>query len=132
MAGLTSGGREERNQTRPKKTLRQRFNKMTDDPPKFQEEELRFFSGVDNEPFTPELEAELIETKGWSAADIAELRAGGAQYNRHRNSAVFPLQHEGPMFEKSLPARAKVAVGRNDPCPCGSGKKFKKCCGATP
>ncbi|MCP6329953.1 SEC-C metal-binding domain-containing protein, partial [Klebsiella pneumoniae] len=22
------------------------------------------------------------------------------------------------------------AVGRNDPCPCGSGKKFKKCCGA--
>lgn len=22
-----------------------------------------------------------------------------------------------------------VNVGRNDPCPCGSGKKFKKCCG---
>jgi uncharacterized protein YecA (UPF0149 family) len=22
-------------------------------------------------------------------------------------------------------------VGRNDPCPCGSGKKFKKCCGET-
>ena len=22
-------------------------------------------------------------------------------------------------------------VGRNSPCPCGSGKKFKKCCGAT-
>ncbi|MEM1062359.1 MAG: SEC-C metal-binding domain-containing protein [Planctomycetota bacterium] len=21
-------------------------------------------------------------------------------------------------------------MGRNDPCPCGSGKKFKKCCGA--
>ncbi|MBR1588378.1 MAG: SEC-C domain-containing protein, partial [Kiritimatiellae bacterium] len=21
------------------------------------------------------------------------------------------------------------AVGRNDPCPCGSGKKYKKCCG---
>jgi len=26
------------------------------------------------------------------------------------------------------PARA-VKVGRNDPCPCGSGKKYKKCCG---
>jgi preprotein translocase subunit SecA len=25
---------------------------------------------------------------------------------------------------------AKVKVGRNDPCPCGSGKKYKKCCGA--
>jgi uncharacterized protein YecA (UPF0149 family) len=22
-------------------------------------------------------------------------------------------------------------VGRNDPCPCGSGKKYKKCCGVT-
>ena len=24
----------------------------------------------------------------------------------------------------------KTAPGRNDPCPCGSGKKYKKCCGA--
>ncbi len=28
-----------------------------------------------------------------------------------------PIRHEGPR------------VGRNDPCPCGSGKKYKKCCG---
>src|ERR1022692_361651 len=26
--------------------------------------------------------------------------------------------------------RAGEKVGRNDPCPCGSGKKYKKCCGA--
>ena len=26
--------------------------------------------------------------------------------------------------------RAEAKVGRNDPCPCGSGKKYKKCCGA--
>ena len=25
--------------------------------------------------------------------------------------------------------RGRLDVGRNDPCPCGSGKKFKKCCG---
>ena len=25
--------------------------------------------------------------------------------------------------------RVEVKVGRNDPCPCGSGKKYKKCCG---
>jgi len=25
--------------------------------------------------------------------------------------------------------RDEPKVGRNDPCPCGSGKKFKKCCG---
>jgi hypothetical protein len=27
------------------------------------------------------------------------------------------------------PFRSNPKVGRNDPCPCGSGKKFKKCCG---
>ena len=27
------------------------------------------------------------------------------------------------------PVQAGPKVGRNDPCPCGSGKKFKKCCG---
>jgi uncharacterized protein YecA (UPF0149 family) len=27
-------------------------------------------------------------------------------------------------------AAANQKVGRNDPCPCGSGKKYKKCCGA--
>jgi len=32
--------------------------------------------------------------------------------------------------EKPKPIRAKAKVGRNEPCPCGSGKKYKKCCGA--
>lgn len=27
------------------------------------------------------------------------------------------------------PKKVKDKVGRNDPCPCGSGKKYKKCCG---
>ena len=27
------------------------------------------------------------------------------------------------------PVRAAKKPGRNDPCPCGSGKKYKKCCG---
>lgn len=30
----------------------------------------------------------------------------------------------------SKQAKKEVTVGRNDPCPCGSGKKYKKCCGA--
>lgn len=33
-----------------------------------------------------------------------------------------------PTEEKSQPVRV-YKVGRNDPCPCGSGKKYKKCCG---
>lgn len=35
-------------------------------------------------------------------------------------------------FEKSIPPTVKreaPKVGRNDPCPCGSGKKYKACCG---
>ena len=36
-----------------------------------------------------------------------------------------PAQAEAPK-----PVRAGAKVGRNDPCPCGSGKKYKKCHGA--
>ena len=32
--------------------------------------------------------------------------------------------------QRREPVRAEHTVGRNDPCPCGSGKKYKKCCGA--
>ena len=32
--------------------------------------------------------------------------------------------------EKPQPIKKEKKVGRNDPCPCGSGKKYKKCCGA--
>jgi preprotein translocase subunit SecA len=30
---------------------------------------------------------------------------------------------------KAKPVRSGPKVGRNDPCPCGSGKKYKQCCG---
>lgn len=33
------------------------------------------------------------------------------------------------MIRNFTPASAKKTVGRNDPCPCGSGKKYKNCCG---
>jgi hypothetical protein len=36
----------------------------------------------------------------------------------------------GNNFAPTEPYRAPDRVGRNDPCPCGSGKKYKKCCGA--
>jgi preprotein translocase subunit SecA len=31
--------------------------------------------------------------------------------------------------QRTAPIRAEKTVGRNDPCPCGSGKKYKNCCG---
>ena len=38
-------------------------------------------------------------------------------------------QYMKPMGYHPTPEqRARGKVGRNDPCPCGSGKKFKKCC----
>jgi SWIM/SEC-C metal-binding protein len=33
------------------------------------------------------------------------------------------------LLHPPAPARTQVSVGRNDPCPCGSGRKYKKCCG---
>ncbi|WP_022722215.1 UPF0149 family protein [Rhodopseudomonas sp. B29] len=35
----------------------------------------------------------------------------------------------GPPAPPALPAKKQRKIGRNDPCPCGSGKKYKKCCG---
>ncbi|MCI5687507.1 MAG: SEC-C domain-containing protein [Emergencia sp.] len=32
-------------------------------------------------------------------------------------------------FKRSKTVRVEKKPGRNDPCPCGSGKKYKKCCG---
>jgi uncharacterized protein len=39
---------------------------------------------------------------------------------------------EGQPFDNTTTfRRAEPKIGRNDPCPCGSGKKFKQCCGPT-
>ncbi|MDR3644268.1 MAG: preprotein translocase subunit SecA [Clostridia bacterium] len=48
-----------------------------------------------------------------------------------REQVAKPLvaSHGDDSEEKKQPIRKKK-VGRNDPCPCGSGKKYKKCCGA--
>ena len=52
------------------------------------------------------------------------------QVAKQREAQAAAVGGEG---EKKRPMVKKAAdkVGRNDPCPCGSGKKYKKCCGAT-
>ena len=42
--------------------------------------------------------------------------------------AANQAQGEGAVKIKTI-VREAARVGRNDPCPCGSGKKYKKCCG---
>ena len=37
--------------------------------------------------------------------------------------------NDGKEGVKSTPKKADKKIGRNDPCPCGSGKKYKQCCG---
>jgi preprotein translocase subunit SecA len=39
------------------------------------------------------------------------------------------VENRGDDDTPAQPVRVKQAVGRNDPCPCGSGRKYKKCCG---
>lgn len=48
------------------------------------------------------------------------------QFDAYRQNS----EHDGYLddYMASEPVRLSPKVGRNDPCPCGSGKKFKKCC----
>ena len=54
----------------------------------------------------------------------------------HRERSLFRRDAQGRWrFAKELSVKGETIVlgpqpGRNDPCPCGSGKKYKKCCGA--
>jgi uncharacterized protein YecA (UPF0149 family) len=45
-------------------------------------------------------------------------------------AAAAPKESEGGTDEVTTVRRDAPKVGRNDPCPCGSGKKYKKCHGA--
>jgi preprotein translocase subunit SecA len=40
----------------------------------------------------------------------------------------MPMEDTREM-QKSTPVRVEQKIGRNDPCPCGSGKKYKNCHG---
>ena len=88
----------------------------------------------------------------WKGLDIIETEAGGVddedgyvtfvahytakeQVCEHRERSYFKkLEGEwrfidGEMIAEKPYRREEPKVGRNDPCPCGSGKKYKKCCG---
>ncbi|HYG63495.1 MAG TPA: SEC-C metal-binding domain-containing protein, partial [Thermoanaerobaculia bacterium] len=41
-----------------------------------------------------------------------------------------PPKVEGPRPQVAAAQKQELKIGRNDPCPCGSGKKYKKCHGA--
>ncbi len=65
-------------------------------------------------------EAEKVEQMILEEGEIDERKM---QFKRED-----PFSEGSPTEEKAQPIRTQK-IGRNDPCPCGSGKKYKKCCG---
>ncbi|HEV1287178.1 MAG TPA: SEC-C metal-binding domain-containing protein [Bryobacteraceae bacterium] len=57
------------------------------------------------------------------AEEEARSQSGTDAYNAEPEARISES-------EEAPAAAASPKIGRNDPCPCGSGKKFKKCCGA--
>ena len=75
------------------------------------------------EPASPAVEA---------AAETVAMpeTAPGGEFMHHAQPANLSYSGEEDSGATRTPAKAQPRVGRNDPCPCGSGKKYKKCCGA--
>ncbi|PYS76219.1 MAG: preprotein translocase subunit SecA, partial [Acidobacteria bacterium] len=70
---------------------------------------------------------------------VSEQQPEQLQQRRQRRptSMTFTGPNQGATAAGEEAARTRTVtrdqpkVGRNEPCPCGSGKKYKKCCGAT-
>ncbi len=66
-----------------------------------------------------------------SAKMILRMRINREQGTPKRERVAEPVAaSHGDSGPQKPTARSREKVGRNDPCPCGSGKKYKKCCGA--
>lgn len=84
---------------------------------------------------------EILSTEKGQPGDdegVVEFRAlysARGEFCNHHEVSRFARDEEGWKFvdgelvgEKPI-VREEPKIGRNDPCPCGSGKKYKKCCG---
>ena len=84
---------------------------------------------------------ELFQQLIYSMRDAAiralsrvQIRSEVREQEFQHKDETANMQYSGGSAEeehkKEPKRRAAPKVGRNDPCPCGSGKKYKKCCGA--
>lgn len=65
---------------------------------------------------------------------IARYKQKSGRLNHHERAVFKKKEDKWYFYDGSVPDQNQVIrsgpkIGRNDPCPCGSGKKFKKCCG---
>jgi len=68
------------------------------------------------------------------SAELRETLIVGAAAGMNRIYRYFEAQRssENELFSQTTTFRRSMPkIGRNEPCPCGSGKKFKQCCGKT-
>jgi len=74
----------------------------------------------------------FFDDHGPDDADRAVLTERVADWHRRTGWVTANArlgQDGGPGLTRPAPVRAGPKVGRNQPCPCGSGRKYKRCCG---
>ena len=75
---------------------------------------------------------QLVSPEEEEARAQAEREAMAREFRHREEPAELSYSGGGGASAEAparKPVRAAPRVGRNDPCPCGSGKKYKKCCG---
>lgn len=101
------------------------------DPSLMPEIHRAFEEGKIDEFHMPEKEVEKI-IKGVYDDDLDRLTEAPLDHFSRKNVEYLHNMHHAEPEEKHIePAEAKPKkkkIGRNEPCPCGSGKKYKKCC----
>jgi preprotein translocase subunit SecA len=81
--------------------------------------------------FAVEIEQEeVVEDLSYlSMSDESAISLGRGEMMARPMQPELPPEAQGGSDRPSTYRRTGKKVGRNDPCPCGSGKKYKKCCG---
>ena len=64
-----------------------------------------------------------------SNISIFLLKAEVRQNTERKEQRSGNIVHDTHIKKKGDPIKNDKKIGRNDPCPCGSGKKYKQCCG---
>ncbi len=67
----------------------------------------------------------VVKEKSATKEDIGDGMAAGST----GNAATREVSQESRDSKQETVRRSEPKIGRNDPCPCGSGKKYKNCCG---
>ncbi len=91
----------------------------------------RALTRVHVQPAEPAPAEDVVE-EGNAPAEAPQQEAPKAKPTlslRHKENDDLAYSGSQTTDAGNQPAKAKPRVGRNDPCPCGSGKKYKKCCG---